>query len=156
MTTTTILVESKKVIHAGPTYLSLNGKAIEKVAFSKHGGYINPETKHYIRWLHLLPREYKDKTSSAVGKYYKAVTIDKVWVMRRHVDIIDIDCSNGLELDVVLGAKFAICRSKPTIILHNYCNIKKLDILELLVNIWKLDYELEDNKTFAVFRPIKK
>ena len=120
-----------------------------KLAFSKHGGYINPHTKHYARYCMNIPLEYKEDITEDspiprqnLDRYYKAVQIDKVILHAKIVKTIKIDGRNGLALDVLVGAKNTILRRKPTIIIE-YDLQDKEGIFMFLNETLKLKYKMD-------------
>lgn len=110
----------KKIVSIRPYNYNNNNKIveiIEKMAYSRHGGYVNLFTKHYVRRANQIQPDYKH-SGYKEDRYYKCVTVDKIWYNQNRLHFMNIDAM-GFEYDIILGAKCTIKRNKPMILVGN-------------------------------------
>lgn len=131
-----------------------NVKMFEKAAFSNYG-YINPWTRHFVRWSHQIPSEYKtrkpsnnDSHTNNAGNhpydyYFRTCTVDKI--LKNGVNFMKIDVE-GAEVDVLVGAKNTIRRNNPYILVENHLQFDasiQETVISLIIDNMKLPYDYE-------------
>ena len=127
-------------------------KNVDLIPFAAYSqdGYVNPMTRHFVNGYYDIPEHYKSINldfMTQVNYYFPCSTVDNLVKDKGYFDFIKIDVE-GLEEDVIRGAKNTIKYRIPYILIENHLfkdpGIEKR-IVDILINEWQLPYKFESS-----------